>query len=334
MSEMGKAMMGTGEADGDDRAKRAAEAAISNPLLDDVSMKGARGVLINITGGNDMTLFEVDEAANRIGDEVDPDANIIFGSAMDPDLEGRLRVSVVATGIDLEANVQPHPVLKIYSEPALKVVTETPAPALKPVPALQDAPARAAADDAEAAAEPPERKPMAATAEAEIGAPETESDDSAVPDAVPVAEETPQARPVVAETPAETPFIPPPPAEPNSPRHAGLAPDPFKEADLINGGQPAAERRRGPSLFQRMKASSRARRETPETVENQDKQAAMPAPAPVPAATAVAPAAPEPAAPPAQTRLDGVDRIAHAKAAVQSEEDLLEIPAFLRRQAN
>jgi cell division protein FtsZ len=83
MSEMGKAMMGTGEAEGENRAIDAAEAAISNPLLDDVSMKGARGVLINITGGMDMTLFEVDEAANRIRDEVDPDANIIFGSTFD-----------------------------------------------------------------------------------------------------------------------------------------------------------------------------------------------------------------------------------------------------------
>lgn len=102
MSEMGKAMMGTGEADGDNRAVKAAEAAISNPLLDNSSMKGARGVLINITGGTDMTLFEVDEAANRIREEVDADANIIFGSAFNSELEGKLRVSVVATGIDIE----------------------------------------------------------------------------------------------------------------------------------------------------------------------------------------------------------------------------------------
>jgi cell division protein FtsZ len=99
MAEMGKAMMGTGEAQGDRRALDAAEAAISNPLLDDVSMKGARGVLINITGGFDMTLYEVDEAANRIRDEVDPDANIIFGSTFDEKLNGTMRVSVVATGI-------------------------------------------------------------------------------------------------------------------------------------------------------------------------------------------------------------------------------------------
>ncbi|WP_419728475.1 cell division protein FtsZ [Lichenicola sp.] len=100
MAEMGKAMMGTGEADGENRAIRAAEAAISNPLLEDTSMAGARGLLINITGGDDMTLFEVDQAANRIREEVAEDANIIFGSAIDENLSGRVRVSVVATGID------------------------------------------------------------------------------------------------------------------------------------------------------------------------------------------------------------------------------------------
>ncbi len=100
MAEMGKAMMGTGEAEGENRAIRAAEAAISNPLLEDTSMSGARGLLINITGGEDMTLFEVDQAANRIREEVADDANIIFGSAVDDNLSGRVRVSVVATGID------------------------------------------------------------------------------------------------------------------------------------------------------------------------------------------------------------------------------------------
>ncbi|MDJ1304891.1 MAG: cell division protein FtsZ [Candidatus Midichloria sp.] len=99
MHEMGKAMMGTGEAEGEDRAIKAAEAAISNPLLDNSSMKGAKGVLINITGGLDMTLFEVDEVANRIKEEVEPGANIIFGSAFSSELQEKLRVSVVATGI-------------------------------------------------------------------------------------------------------------------------------------------------------------------------------------------------------------------------------------------
>ncbi len=115
MLEMGKAMMGTGEAEGERRAVEAAEAAISNPLLDDVSMKGARGVLINITGGLDMTLFEVDEAANRIRDEVDPDANIIFGSTFDQTMDGKMRVSVVATGIEAASMTQNRP-LGIASE--------------------------------------------------------------------------------------------------------------------------------------------------------------------------------------------------------------------------
>jgi len=100
LDEMGKAMMGTGEASGEDRAIQAAEKAIANPLLDEISLRGAKGVLINITGGQDLTLFELDEAANRIREEVDPDANIIVGSTVDEDLEGVMRVSVVATGID------------------------------------------------------------------------------------------------------------------------------------------------------------------------------------------------------------------------------------------
>ncbi len=104
MGEMGKAMMGTGESDGERRALDAAESAISNPLLDDVSLKGAKGILISIMGGYDMTLYEVDEAANKIREEADPDANIIFGSTFDDQLNGRIRVSVVATGIGPEQN--------------------------------------------------------------------------------------------------------------------------------------------------------------------------------------------------------------------------------------
>jgi len=100
MDEMGKAMMGTGEATGERRAIEAAESAIANPLLDDVSLKGAKGVLINITGGADLTLYEVDEAASLIRGQVDPEANIIIGSALDKDLDGIVRISVVATGVD------------------------------------------------------------------------------------------------------------------------------------------------------------------------------------------------------------------------------------------
>jgi cell division protein FtsZ len=116
MSEMGKAMMGTGEASGEKRAVDAAESAIKNPLLDDMSMKGAKGVLINITGGMDMTLFEVDEAANRIREEVDAEANIIFGSTFDEKLDGLMRVSVVATGISTDGILaKPRPQMTLVS---------------------------------------------------------------------------------------------------------------------------------------------------------------------------------------------------------------------------
>jgi cell division protein FtsZ len=122
---MGKAMMGTGEADGDNRAIEAAEKAISNPLLDGVSMKGAKGVIISITGGEDMRLMEVDEAASHIKELVDPDANIIWGSAFNNDIGGKIRVSVVATGIDAEAISAPTPG-KVFTFPATR--TATPAP--------------------------------------------------------------------------------------------------------------------------------------------------------------------------------------------------------------
>jgi cell division protein FtsZ len=127
MSEMGKAMMGTGEAGGERRAIDAAESAISNPLLDDVSLKGAKAVLINITGGPDMTLFEVDEAANRIRDEVDPDANIIFGSTFSDAMSGKMRVSVVATGID-QGEVMQRPLVAPSRSEYVSTLT-TPAPA-------------------------------------------------------------------------------------------------------------------------------------------------------------------------------------------------------------
>ncbi|MEL7489282.1 MAG: cell division protein FtsZ [Pseudomonadota bacterium] len=157
MSEMGKAMMGTGEASGDKRAIEAAEAAISNPLLDEVSMKGARGVLINITGSMDMTLFEVDEAANRIRAEVDPDANIIVGSTFNQDLEGKVRVSVVATGIDAATGemrpAEPKPTVSVkpwrqpaVAEPELPpaavaaAASPTPAPTKTAAPAVPSTP--------------------------------------------------------------------------------------------------------------------------------------------------------------------------------------------------
>ena len=145
MGEMGKAMMGTGEADGENRALEAAEKAIANPLLDGVSMTGAKGVIISIIGGEDMRLMEVDEAANHIRDLVDPDANIIWGSAFNPDLEGKIRVSVVATGIDQEAE-QPAAQARPFSlgsgrapmRPGTAPAAPAPAPASQPAMKLAD----------------------------------------------------------------------------------------------------------------------------------------------------------------------------------------------------
>jgi cell division protein FtsZ len=132
MHEMGKAMMGTGEAEGDGRALEAAERAIANPLLDGVSMQGAKGVIVSITGGEDMRLMEVDEAANHIRELVDPDANIIWGSAFNENLNGKIRVSVVATGIDNEG-IAASPVTQSrppfsFSRPAAEPVAAAPAP--------------------------------------------------------------------------------------------------------------------------------------------------------------------------------------------------------------
>ena len=144
MDEMGKAMMGTGESEGEDRAIQAAEKAIANPLLDEISLRGARGVLINITGSYDLTLFELDEAANRIREEVDAEANIIVGSTLDTSMEGAMRVSVVATGIDasetgempvprrrMAAPLQPHGDAEsaVAAMPAAAMSAEAPAAA-------------------------------------------------------------------------------------------------------------------------------------------------------------------------------------------------------------
>ena len=150
MDEMGKAMMGTGEAEGEDRAIQAAEKAIANPLLDEISLRGAKGVLINITGGTDLTLFELDEAANRIREEVDSEANIIVGSTLDTTMGGVMRVSVVATGIDaLDVNTDMPVPRRSMSRPltqetTVEAVEEAPAPRPVPVAAAAPAPAPAA----------------------------------------------------------------------------------------------------------------------------------------------------------------------------------------------
>jgi cell division protein FtsZ len=183
MAEMGKAMMGTGEAEGEDRAVRAAESAISNPLLDDISMRGAKALLINITGGHDMTLFELDEATNRIRKEVDEDANIIFGTSLDPALEGRVRVSVVATGIDAAARAEAAPVRLVANGGPAEATARTEIPTLRPAaaqlaptlrpaaagPVVSPAPVRLGPQPTLRQAVPVERAPR----EVSEGAPET-----------------------------------------------------------------------------------------------------------------------------------------------------------------
>ena len=177
MREMGKAMMGTGEAEGDGRALEAAQKAIANPLLDGVSMAGAKGVIISITGGEDMRLMEVDEAANHIRELVDPDANIIWGSAFNDSLDGKIRVSVVATGIDGTGEAaQAAPATRSFSFAPARAAAPAPAaedviepavqeePVVEDVPVAQDndpAPGFSLGDAAEpAAAAPAEEEPM------------------------------------------------------------------------------------------------------------------------------------------------------------------------------
>ena len=244
MGEMGKAMMGTGEASGESRATQAAEAAINNPLLDDTTMKGAHAVLINITGGMDMTLFEVDEAANRIRKEVDTDATIIFGSAFDEKLEGVMRVSVVATGINTAmqslgkpnnataqssaanfrpSTIVPNPVASFI--PASPAVAEAPAAVNASPVAEMPLPVEATAADSEAA-EPAPTAAMAETNDTSIETPDN-GDQLDIDDAIAnakaeaesetgtdeainlqddgiVAAEAELAPPVTAETEAET----------------------------------------------------------------------------------------------------------------------------------
>ncbi len=180
MDEMGKAMMGTGEAEGEDRAIQAAEKAIANPLLDEISLRGAKGVLINITGGTDLTLFELDEAANRIREEVDSEANIIVGSTMDPEMEGKMRVSVVATGIDAAPATTEVPVpRRSLAEPLRQTTTaeqsedreeaRRPAPAPQPEPEPVQQPA--------ARSEEPSEPSLFTSIEAERAAAEDRTED-------------------------------------------------------------------------------------------------------------------------------------------------------------
>jgi cell division protein FtsZ len=353
MAEMGKAMMGTGEAEGDDRSREAAQKAISNPLLDDVSMKGAKGVLINITGGLDMTLFEVDEAANLIRDQVDPEARIIFGSALDESLNGRIRVSVVATGIDAEAMAEPKPTIVSLVNRAPRPMTvprTAEATARKIEPAFQPA---APAPVVAQAAPQPAFAPAAPAAAMHMPTPAPAVAEAApvmAPAApAPIIDTVATVAPVTA-TPAPAPrvepaFIAPRAMEPTleprvaNPAATRMAPlNAFNAADLANAQaapREAPPRRRLPSLFERVTGTGRARA----AAEAPAAPTAAAAPAPVAAAPALAPMpapAPTPvpaASSPVQQRLGGLDP-ADRLMATKAEDDLLDIPAFLRRQAN
>ncbi len=368
MTEMGKAMMGTGEAEGENRAIAAAEAAISNPLLEDVSMKGARGVLINITGGPDLTLFEVDEAANRIRDEVDPDANIIFGSTYDDKMESKMRVSVVSTGIEAAEANKPKPVtLSLVSK-------DTPPYAGLPRPAsatgADAARARAQAADVNfrqqqaSPAAPNEAQPAAPVAGAEPAVP----DDKEEP--LELVEPLPEP-PAAPEQPTADAFVAPSPMDPGAPEPAAIvsaeaepvvtaeapaapvaeaAPAPAASIPLQRDSDQVspATRSRAQAILARMSGAARALQAAAHGQETgtpgqvvQPQVAMQPQPAPAaaapvaPVAEEIQPAGVEVPAPAAEgqaklTGLDPADRAAGSPA----DDDLLDIPAFLRRQAN
>ncbi len=296
MAEMGKAMMGTGEAEGENRAIRAAEAAISNPLLEDTSMSGARGLLINITGGEDMTLFEVDQAANRIREEVADDANIIFGSAVDDNLSGRVRVSVVATGIDTVQAVE-------AQRPRLVAVgggaaVAQPMPVMQPV-SMQVAPAMPTPSLQPQVAMPMSLPQQGQAPVSLMGAP-TVPQAAAAPDAEPAsyapveAQQAARPRPAAAPQQPTRPFVPP---------RAGL----FTEAQPSAPAQPVqAPPPPRNSLFGIVTGAIRGR------------GAAAPAPEPQRA----------------EPSLNGHAEGAASVRPAQTDEMGLDIPAFLRRQSS
>ncbi|PXA88273.1 cell division protein FtsZ [Nostoc sp. 3335mG] len=274
MQEMGKAMMGTGEADGDDRALVAAQKAIANPLLDGVSMNGAKGVIVSITGGEDMRLLEVDEAANHIRELVDPDANIIWGSAFNPDLEGRIRVSVVATGIEADAQAAARPAAPAVEQPRVFSFAAPRRPAMDAAPA-----APAAAPDPEPVAATV-AEPVAQTSEPNP-APLTFGDEPDLPAATPSAPTgfesaaPAAAQPVAADDGDElllgaesavggfdsrndfatAPAAPAQPASDFGSRRRWLT----SEEDDVAAAAPAprTERRSGGTLFERMASAAR-----------------------------------------------------------------------------
>jgi len=367
MRDMGKAMMGTGEASGEKRALQAAEAAIANPLLDETSMQGARGLLISITGGKDMTLFEVDEAATRIREEVDPDANIILGATFDEMLDGIIRVSVVATGIDpasIPDQIQPPADLQGRKmSNAGRVAVEAAREAQ-----IRTAVAAISAEDLigleEFAEAPAQHQPAYHQPAYHQSAPVPEQpvaiDDVTIRAAAPkpsfFSEPEPAPAPMHMQEEDEfAPYIPPQSQRPRSPRMPRVDELPLPAQNQIRAqrGEPPVEQaqpdKKRMTLLQRLahvgrreepEAAEPARREQP-SMRAPERRPVEPRPQLDPRAQEQRPAAggypgeavSEFAKRPQQTRpvMEVPPRPAPHRA---EEDDQLDIPAFLRRQAN
>jgi len=364
MREMGRAMMGTGEASGEGRAMAAAEAAIANPLLDETSMKGAQGLLISITGGRDLTLFEVDEAATRIREEVDPDANIILGATFDEELEGLIRVSVVATGIDRAASevaarnadfrslskpvVRPSAAVPVQPQAQPVAVAPQPQPVFQqPQPVLQQPVAqqpvvdpiaeaiRASEESLERELAIPASRPVQAQPVAQVqeeprlqnrlfSAP---AEAPVVQRVAPVQQPVQQAAPVLQQRvePA-APVIRQEPQTMRMPKIEDFPPVVQAEIDHRSAQQPVAthSEERGPMGLLKRLTSSLGRHEEPQQPVQQEPVAQQQRRALSPEASLYAPR---------RGQLDDHGR-ANPQPRSLGEEDQLEIPAFLRRQSN
>ena len=327
MREMGKAMMGTGEASGEGRAMAAAEAAIANPLLDETSMRGAKGLLISITGGRDLTLFEVDEAATRIREEVDQDANIILGATFDEELEGVIRVSVVATGIDKAANEINTPVAAIRQPPK-------PIQQQRPV---EVRPVAAAPAEAPRAADPVAEAIRAAETQAESAAAAAPAQqDDFRPQSRLFAQPAPApAQPPRMEAPQPVHAVPQPApqveaaAQPRMPRVEDFPPVVRAEIDAVHG---ADGEDRGPmGLLKRLTQGLSRREEEPARLQPaQPREPRLRQPMPEQRRM---PAPDGQLYQPRRGQLDEQGR-APVQQKITHDDDQLEIPAFLRRQAN
>ncbi|MER9891491.1 cell division protein FtsZ [Mesorhizobium sp. M0119] len=336
MREMGKAMMGTGEASGEGRAMAAAEAAIANPLLDETSMKGAKGLLISITGGRDLTLFEVDEAATRIREEVDQDANIILGATFDEELEGVIRVSVVATGIDKSAaEIAAAPIAirtappKPVSRPAPQVTEMRPAAAQQPIyePRAAD-PVAEAIQLAEANAAAMAQARQAPVAHAEDFRPQSKIFQA------PPAQPQPMIQPVVQQAMQPAPHREMPQPVAAAPQRMPRVEDfpPQVKAEVEAKARPADHENSGPmGLLKRLTNGLTRREEEPARL--QPAQPREPKLRQAPAEVRRLASQDPQLYAPRRGQLDEQGRLTPQSRAVQ-EDDQLEIPAFLRRQAN